>query len=48
MVCTETILVYVSQDGGRGSHSRAFTWDISRIGSQPDVRGGDMASEVTW
>ena len=47
MVCTDTILVDVSQAEGSGK-LRVFTWDISKIGSQPDVRGRDIASRATW
>ena len=48
MVWTDTILVCVSQIERSRGQSRAFTWDMSRTGSQPDVRGGDIGSESTW
>jgi hypothetical protein len=48
MVWTDTILVCVSRTEGSRGQPRAFTWDISRTGSQPDVRGGDIGSESTW
>ena len=48
MVWTDTILVCVSRIERLCGQSRAFTWDTSRTGSQPDARGGDIESGSTW